>query len=132
MARWIALHELWLLGAAGPLLLFPSRWTIPAFSVIVLTWLCRWVAKGTVTVPTPADGPIVLMLFMTWIGVCSSADPSVSLASLWRIVLGVAIFYGLVNGVRSEVELRWLPVMLILCSLALALISLVGTEWDTV
>jgi putative inorganic carbon (HCO3(-)) transporter len=132
MARWIALHELWLLGAAAPLLLFPNRWTIPAFLVIVLTWLCRWVAKGRLTVPTPADEPIVLMLFMTWIGLYSSVDPSSSLAGLWRIVLGVAIFYGLVNGVRSEVKLRWLSVMLILCSLALALISLIGTEWDTV
>lgn len=132
MARWIALHELWLLGAAAPFLLFPSRWTIPAFSVIVLTWLCRWVAKGRLTASTPADAPIVLMLFMTWIGFYSSVDPSVSLAGLWRIVLGVAIFYGLVNGVRSEVALRWLPVMLILCSLALALISLIGTQWDTV
>jgi putative inorganic carbon (HCO3(-)) transporter len=131
-ARWIALHELWLLAAAGPFLLFPGRWTLPAFSVIVLTWLCRWLAVGRLTVSTPVDVAIVLIVLMALIGFYASVDTSLGLPALWRIVLGVAVFYGLVNGLGSEVQLRWLPTALILCSLALALISLIGTEWSAV
>lgn len=132
IARWIALRELWLLAAAAPFLLFPSRWTPLAFFVILLIWLCRWIARGGPTVSTPADVPIVLMLLMTCIGLYVSPDPSLSLPGLWRIVLGVAVFYGLVNGVRSEAHMRWLPLVLILFGLALALISLIGTQWDAV
>jgi putative inorganic carbon (HCO3(-)) transporter len=132
MAAWIAQHELWLVGAAAPFLLFPSRWTLPAFFVIVVIWLCRWVAKGTLTISTPADVPIVLIVLMASAGFFTSVDAASSLAGLWRILLGVAVFYGLVNAVRGEAQLRWLPPIVIGSSLALAVISLIGTQWDAV
>lgn len=131
-AGWVAQHELWILAAAAPFLLFPSRWTVLAFSVIVASWLCRWIAQGRLSVPTPGDAPIALLLFTTAIGLYASVDPSSSLAGLWRIVLGVAVFYGLANGLRSEARRRWLPIVLIFCSLALALVTLIGTEWASV
>lgn len=132
IARWIARHELWLLGAAAPFLLFPNDWTFPAFLVIIVSWLCRRVARGRPTVSTPGDAPIALMLFMTVIGLCASVDPSASLPGLWRIVLGVAVFYALANGLRGGARVRSLPLALLLLGLGLALISLVGTEWDAV
>nr|MBC7245810.1 O-antigen ligase family protein [Chloroflexota bacterium] len=130
--NWISYHELWFLGVTAPFLLFPSRWTWGALLVIALTWLCRYLVTGRLTVATGVDMPILLLLLMAGIGLWVSTDPASSQAALWRIVLGVAIFYGLANGLRSEIRLLRLPVALILCSLLLTLLTLVGTGWDAV
>ncbi len=132
LAAWVAGHELWLLAGVAPLLLFPGRWSLPAFPVIVLLWLCRWVARGRLTVATPADVPNACMLLMTVVGLYASVDRPSSLAGLWRILLGVAVFYGMVNALRAEAQLRRLPPALILGSFGLALVALVGTEWEVV
>lgn len=131
-AAWVVRHELWLLGTVTPFLLFPSRWTWVALLAIVLTWLCRCCTMGRPTIATPVDAPILLLVCMAGIGFYSAPDPSSSLAALWRIVLGVAIFYGLVNGLQSNARLRRLPAGLILGSLLLTLLALVGTGWDAV
>ncbi|MBC7261743.1 MAG: O-antigen ligase family protein, partial [Chloroflexi bacterium] len=129
---WVAQHELWLLIVASPFFLFPSRWTWGALFLILLPWLSRWISTGKPTLSTLGDAPILLLLCMAVVGVAVSPEPARSLAALWRIVLGVAVFYGLVNGLQSADRLERLPAALILGSLLLTLLTLVGTGWDAV
>ena len=130
-ARWIALHELWLLAVAFPLLLFPTRWTPLGLAIIALTWLCRWVGYGRLTVRTPMDAPMALLLLTALLGLYVSVDISRSLPFLWRLILGMAVFYGLANGVRDKAQLRQVAAILVLAGLGLALVGLVGTDWST-
>lgn len=131
-ATWIAHRELWLLGLAAPFFLFPSRWTWAALLLILFTWLSRWISMGKPTSSTPVDMAILLLLCMAVVGFSVSPEPTTSLAALWRIVLGVAVFYGLVNGLQDNARLQRLPVALILLSLFLTLLTWLGTGWDAV
>jgi len=83
-------------------------------------------------VPTPADVPMLLMLGMTGVGLWASLDRAASMLALWRTVLGVALFYALVNGVRSYGRRRWLARVSVAGGLALACITLLGTNWAAV
>jgi putative inorganic carbon (HCO3(-)) transporter len=131
-ASWIARHELWLLAAASPFFLFPSHWTWGALPLLLLPWLCRRISTGKPTLSTPVDMPILLLLCMAGVGFLVSPDPATSLAALWRIVLGVEVFYGLVNSLQGNARLQRLPAALLLGSLLLTLLTLMGTGWDAV
>lgn len=132
LAGRVAQFELIPLALAAPFLLFPNRWTVLAFGLIVLTWLCRVIAFGRFTVPTGMDAPLALLVLMALLGYCISADPAMSWAKLWGIVLQVALFYGVANGVRSERGVRWMAGLLLATTMGVALLSLVGTDWASV
>jgi len=130
--NWVALHELWLLAAVSPFLVFTGRWTPWAFALVVFLWLCRWLAWGRITIRTPMDAPLAILMVTALMGLYPSTDLSASLPLLWRMLLGVALFYGLVNGLRSRTHLRWATLLLIAGCLGLALLTLLGTRWSAV
>jgi putative inorganic carbon (HCO3(-)) transporter len=119
-------------AAAAPFLLVTTCWTPWAAGAIALTWLGRWIHLGRLTVPTPADVPVLLMLGMAGVGLWASLDRTTSVPALWRLVLGVAVFYALVNGMRSAERWRRLALASIAGSLALVFVGLLGTDWQAV
>jgi putative inorganic carbon (HCO3(-)) transporter len=132
LAGRVAQVELILLALAAPFLLFPNRWTALAFGLIVLTWLCRVIAFGRFSVPTGMDAPLALLTLMAAVGFWISADPDMSRAKFWGIVLQVALFYGVANGLRTAKGLLWMAGLLLMVTLGAALLSLVGTDWASV
>lgn len=129
-ARLLTRYELWLLGVAAPFLLFPSRWAWAALALIALTWLSRWVARGSPSVATPMDLPILLLLLMTVVGLWVSIEPAVSAPKAWAILLGVALYYGLANSLRIKAHIRLTMWLFLLMSLGVAFLSLIGTYWE--
>jgi tetratricopeptide (TPR) repeat protein/O-antigen ligase len=101
-ASWLARQELWLTLAAAPLLLFPNRYTPLALLLLIVAWLCRWAAQGAITKRTRLDIPIILLLVALPISLYPSVDLSRSLLKAYGIILGVALFYALVNREWSE------------------------------
>ena len=131
-AAWIVRLELWLLAVATPLLMFPNRWTPIGVTLIALTWLCRRVARGRFTLRTAMDVPIAILVLMALVSFSVSVDPAMSRAKLWGIVLQAAIFYGMVNGLRNERQILQMAGILVVVTIGVALVSLVGTDWDVV
>lgn len=131
-AQWVARHELWLLAASAPLLLLPNRWTPLALGMILLTWGCRRVAWGAFTVHTPADAPLIFLGGMALVGLFAAVDLPASMGAFWQLVLGIALFYGLANGVRDQAGMRRLAWGLVAAGLALALLTVFGTDWRNV
>jgi len=132
LAGRLAQVELIPLALAAPFLLFPNRWTVLAFGLIALTWLCRVIAFGRFSVPTGMEAPLALLVLMALVGFWISADPAMSRAKLWGIVLQVALFYGVANGLRSVKGVRWMAGLLLAATVGVALLSLVGTDWASV
>lgn len=133
--RWwhiVARYELWLLAAAAPFLLFPGTWAPFALGVILLTWVARRLATGAFTVRTPADLPLIYLLLMAGVGLYASVDVQTSLPAFWRLLLGVAIYYGLANAARDRRTLRLLTLLMTAGGLGIVLLTLVATQWDAV
>lgn len=132
VANKIVQWEPWLLALAAPFLLFPNRATPAAFVLILLPWAGRRLTTGRFSRPTPFDLPIALLLMMALVGFCVSVDPTMSRAKLWGIILQTAVFYGVVNNVHRITDARRLAALLILLTAVVALLSLVGSDWDNV
>lgn len=122
--------ELLLLLLLAPLLIFPQPAVAPwLLGLIPLLWACRWVAQGRLTVRTPLDVPLLILLIMTLVGLAAAYDPARSLPKVCGLLLGVALFYAMVNGIRTRRGL-WLAAALILAGgAAMAAASLVGAHW---
>lgn len=138
LAHWIVEGELWLLLLIVPLLLFPNPLTPLGLVLVLVPWLCRWEVRGHLTVRTPADWSIAIILVMSLVGLVVSGDPPTSLTTLCQVVAGVGLFYGVANWARSacpEPRRRgrrvWQAAFLLLAlGLALALIAPLGIRWS--
>jgi putative inorganic carbon (HCO3(-)) transporter len=126
----IARYELLLLAGATPFLLFPGVWTPVGVLLIAVAWACRWVAAGRISAPTAMDVPIILLLIMTGVSLIPSVNLDLSLNRMWIILLGVALFYGMVNGLHTQRHVHLMGIGLVLVGLAVALVSFVGTDWE--
>jgi putative inorganic carbon (HCO3(-)) transporter len=78
---------------------------------------------------TPFDWPIALLLLMLSVSILVSVDVVASLPKLAGILLGIAVFYAIVNRVQTEQEIRWVLVGLGGAGIAVALIGVLGTQW---
>jgi putative inorganic carbon (HCO3(-)) transporter len=131
-AYWIAEHELWLLAVPVTLMLLFGRLPIriigASLLLIPVPWMCRWAARGYLTVHTPMDLPIVTLLVMALVGLYPSVDPSMSMPVLYQMIVEVALFYALANSFHSEKRIRATVAALLLAGVGVSLLGLVGTE----
>ena len=129
MAAWLVDHEIWWLLPTVPLLVFPGRWNVVGLALLPLPWLCRWVGRGRLTVRTPVDWAMVLLLIMVPVTLWATALPNVTQPAVCKLLAGVAVFYSIVNWASSERRVLWSSLGLIGLGLALAVIAPVSVKW---
>ena len=133
VAVWVAERELWVVGVVAPPLMFPERFPRSflffSLAVLVLIWPIRWLAQKRFTQSTQLDVPILALLLMLPASLYASADFSISLPKLTGILLGIAIFYAVVNTTVTQERVVLLSLLLIVASVLIACVSLVGTGW---
>jgi putative inorganic carbon (HCO3(-)) transporter len=128
-AEWVVRAELWLLLALAPFLMFPNRvtpWLVP---LLALPWLARKLTQGHFSARTPMDGPILVLLLMLPVSLQASMDLQRSLPKLYGIILGIAVFYAIVNHVQRPSQAWHIGLAIALGGLAVSALALVGTEW---
>lgn len=127
----IARYELALVALESPFFLFPNRYTGVAFGLLILVWLGGWIARGRLSVRTRLDIPIVLLLVMTVVGMFAAPDLTVSWPKFWGVMLGIAIYHSLVNGLPTERHVFRMGLILLVIGIAAALFSLFVTDWES-
>jgi putative inorganic carbon (HCO3(-)) transporter len=76
--------------------------------------------------------PVALLVIMALVGYGVSADPTLSKAKLWGIILQAAVFFAVLNNARRERDIFFLLRLLVAGTAVLAVFSLVGTDWGQV
>jgi putative inorganic carbon (HCO3(-)) transporter len=118
---------------AAPLL-FAARLPRGLLSLVVLALLVVFVVRGLLTrswLPrTAVDGPNIMLLFLLPLGLWASTDMSMSWPVAYKVIAGFAIFYGLA-GLAGSRWAHWLPWLVLVASVGLALLVLLGTNWNT-
>jgi len=124
--------ELPLLLMLSPLLLFPrGAMPVAGLAGILGLWLLRWRVRGRITIATPLDLPILLLLSMTIQALYPSTDLTLSMPKLYGIVLGVSVYYAVVNGVSTP-QGWWLALrFLMVAAVGVAAVGLVSSQWIT-
>jgi len=132
---WFADRELWWMVLPVTAIVFvnqlPWNWVATAVLVIPLLWLLRITATGTLTVRTPLDVPLSLVLFTALVGFYPSVDRAASLRVLVKMVVEIGLFYSLVNAIRSQESAWGMARLLAAVGVAMSLLSLVNTQWIT-
>lgn len=110
------------------MLLFPGWWSGAGTGIIALGWIGRWTATGRPSVGTALDAPAAVLALAVGSGVAVSAMPVVSAGRAWGILLGLAVYYTLVNATPDvrERAVGGLAVFGVVVSAA----GLLGTDWS--
>jgi O-antigen ligase len=118
------------IAAIAPLILFSSPLTVAALAVIPLLWLLRWKTRGYFLPRTPLDWPIVLMAVMLPVSLLVTFDIGFSLGKVALLVYGIALYYAAVDWVNTEQRLNQSVVLYFVAGFLLALLGLLGTDWQ--
>jgi len=127
-ARWVADHELAVVLALAPFLLFPAALSVAtaaALAALPALWAIRWLARGRLTRRTSLDGPILALMALVPLSVIVSPYPELSLPKAVGLALGLALYYALVNHRDALALARWLPLL----GWAVVALGLVGIDW---
>lgn len=129
LGRWIVLWQWGFLLLMLPLLLFPSGYRGLVLLTLPLFWVIRKLTYGKFFATSPYDLAIICLLVMTGISASVSFDIALSLPKIIGVLLGVALFYAILDF--SRYASLWPVVGVYLVGgLFLALIGLVGTNWS--
>jgi len=122
--------EVCLLMLLYVVLVFSDRIPIAGLAALCLIWIARWVTTGTLSARTPMDMPVLAILILVPVSLYASVDWTLSLPKVYGIILGVALFYALVNWIHTTREVWLAALLVVLTSVAFALLGLVGTDWS--
>ena len=126
---WWTWGSLCLLLITAPLLLFPSAWRSLALLVLPLIWIGNRILTGHFVPRTPYDGVVLCLLIMVLISLYATYDIAVSLPKIAGVLLGVSMFYAVVNVSGTLRNLRWTLTAIMLLIAAFCGLALVGTDW---
>lgn len=132
-AARIAENEFWLLWVFAAPLLFSSN--VPpvvlygALLTIPFFWFARRIARGSWTIATPLDIPLLALLGLGIIAVLVSNDRATSLRLYAEWVGGIGLYYALVNGLTT-VRLEKGVWILLALGAAMGVVGLLGLRYS--
>ena len=118
--------EFLLLLALYAIFMVSDKVPLSGFVALGLLWVARWRVTGRVTVATPMDMAILALLAILPVSLYVSTDWSLSLPKVFGLILGIAIFYAVVNAVSTIRRVELATAGLILFSAGCFLAGLVG------
>jgi putative inorganic carbon (HCO3(-)) transporter len=131
MAGIIMGTKILLLIAFYGIFTFSDRVPLPGLVAVGLLWMAHWWATGTLTATTPMDVPILDILAMMPVSLYISVDWRLSQPKVYGLVLGIAVFYAVVNATRTIRSVQFAAIALVLVSTTVVMMGLVGTDWSS-
>jgi len=110
-------------------LMFRDQVPIIWLAVLGGSWLIFMVVNRMPGYASPMDLPILGLLALLPLTLAVSIDRTLSLPNLHGLILGIALFYVIVNMIRRSQRLPLVVIALVVLALGLSLLGLVGTEW---
>ncbi|NOR83860.1 MAG: tetratricopeptide repeat protein [Ardenticatenales bacterium] len=133
-ANWVARHEPLAVLLMAPWLLFPEAsqsLTIGALVALPLLWLLRSIAGRPLSINTPLNTPLLLLLMALGAAVWVSPVPALSIPRATTLLLGVGLFFALVNCDPGWRRPEMGAMVLTAAAAALVLLALVGIDWES-
>ena len=136
----VAWCEPFWVAAIGILLLVPPRFLPTALEsyfstgrpwlvlLLLVGWPIRRIAYGRFTRRTPLDWPVLLLILWLPANFWASADHTLSWEAIGYLVLGVAIYFALLNWPPAERRPQLIAWLLIVLGVGLALATPLLTE----
>lgn len=129
LAQALAGLELWavVLGVAAGAV--AARALPVALAVAGGFWFLRWLASGRLSARTPGDWPAGLLLLLIPVTLWATALPDVTQPAVYRLLIGLALYYAIANWTTSASRLRLLTAGLTAAGLLLATLAPFTVAW---
>lgn len=121
--------ELWPVALCIAASIASERALVPALAVAGAFWLIRLLAYGRLTVRTPADWAIALLILMLPVTLWATALPDITRPQVYRLLTGIALYYAVVNWGTTRLRLRLLLAGSLTAGISLALIAPLSVRW---
>lgn len=123
--------EIYLVGFAVVGGMISSRLLPLAVIAAIFYMSFRWLLIRKISVRTPADGGVALLLITIPVTLLVTALPDQTLPQVYRLLGGLALFYAIVNWANSIERLRLLTVGLAVAAALLAGFAPFSVDWFT-
>lgn len=122
--------ELWIIGGCTAATFVSDRFLLPAALTIFGLLMIRFFITRNL-LRTPVDWGVIGLLVMSGISLIITAIPQKTTPQILRLLVGIGLFYSMVNWGRSLPRLKGLYYLICLISCLLALFGMVNTRWIT-
>jgi putative inorganic carbon (hco3(-)) transporter len=123
VARRLVRFELGVVAILVIASLVSSRLLLPAIILTSAFWLVRWLTDGRLSVLTPGDWAILLLVLMLPVTLWATPLPDVTRTQVYQLLLGILFYYAVANWATSSIRLQWIIGGFMVASLALVLLA---------
>ena len=123
-------YELLVIAAASPFFIFPQSSFVCIGLLVPALWLNRLYVRGYVSVRSPLNIPVLLLLAMLGPSFLIASDHELALPKFMSVVLGIWIYMAILNLRQAGVIGLALPAISIM-AIGLSLVGYTGTDWPT-
>jgi putative inorganic carbon (HCO3(-)) transporter len=129
LAGWVVRTELLWLALLSPFFIFPTLASVWLLFGLPVLWVARRIAYGRFLPRTPLDWPMALMSIMVLVSLFATFDINLSLSKITLLLLGIGLYYGVVEWVDRRERLAQAVGAYMLAGAALGVVGLLGTDW---
>jgi O-antigen ligase len=111
---------------------FMVRDRAPIWGLIALAtlWLLYFLRTGRISPPTPMDPLLLALLMLLPLTLLISADRALSISKIHGLLLGIALFFWIVNVLKNYQNMHWVILGLILLAIGTSLLGLFSADWS--
>jgi putative inorganic carbon (hco3(-)) transporter len=129
LAYWLVRVEVPFLALVYINFVFSDAVPLGAFGLVAMIWAARAWTTGKLSLSTPLDLPIFILLAWMPISLAVTVYPWLSLPKVYGVLLGAAFFYAVLNQVVSRRDIAWAAFWLVVVCGAISMAGLIGTDW---
>jgi len=129
LAKRLTVAEIWAVALGVVTGVLSTRALPIALGIAALFWLVRWLAHGRLSIRTPGDWAIGLLLVMIPVTLWATALPDVTRPQVYQLLIGVAFYYAVVNWATSLARLHLVTTGVMATGLLFALSAPVSVQW---
>lgn len=129
IAIYLTSIEIWLVIPLVAMSVLLERVLPIAVGFAACFWIVRWLAFGRLSIPTPTDSGILLLVLMIPVTLWATSAPDITRVQVYRLLTGIALYYTIVNWAASRKQLSLLLTSLMLAGLLLSLIAPFTVTW---
>lgn len=129
-SRILASLEIPALILIAPALLFPSPTRLLVLAILPVIWLAIRATGAPVVPATPMNAALGLVMTMVGVSLFVTFDINVSLGKVAGMILGALLLCAIARWLTTPGRLRLATAAFIAAGAVLAMIGLLGTNWD--
>ena len=129
IARFLASIEIWLVGLMVVVSIVWPVLLLVAVAVAAIFWIVRWMAFGRISLRSPGDWSIAILVAIGLVTLWISQFPDRTQTQVFRLLSGIGLFYSIINWGITKERYRILILGTGFAGVSLAILAPITVGW---